>query len=136
MIALGWLTNHFYLKTISKEQVFRIDKYHPEIPMILGMIGAMLLMGSTANIDTGKRDGKWHTFCASKFFIFTLVAQIYNTVVCSIVYSKIKTLSRVNLYCKQGLVGLMLVQLYISTSYGGGVFEEEKEFGSVINVIL
>jgi len=64
MIALGWLTNHFYLKSIAKEKVFRINQYHPEIAMILGMIGAMLLMGSTANLDTGKRNySELNCFC-------------------------------------------------------------------------
>ena len=57
--------------------------------MVMGIIGGMLLMGSTANLDTGRTHPKWHTFCASKFFIFTLLALIYNTVLYSIVHSKI-----------------------------------------------
>lgn len=81
LLALGWLTNHFYLRSIAREKAFNIAKYHPEISMILGLIGSMLLMGSTANIDTGKSNGKWHGFCASNFFIFTILAQIYNTVI-------------------------------------------------------
>jgi hypothetical protein len=75
------MTNHFYLRSIAREKAFNISKYHPEISMILGLIGSMLLMGSTANIDTGKVNGKWHNFCASNFFVFTILAQIYNTVI-------------------------------------------------------
>jgi hypothetical protein len=82
--------------------------------MVLGLIGAMMLMGSTANIDTGKRNGKWHTFCASKFFIFTLVAQLYNTVIYCIVHKKIGVVSIANLYFKLVILVLLLVQLAIS----------------------
>jgi hypothetical protein len=117
-VILGWLTNHFYLKSISREAAFRIEKYYPEIPLIMGLMGGMLLMGSTANLDTGKRNGKWHTFCASKFFLFTLVALLYNTVLYCIVHSKIRKVSLPNLYFKLALVAALLIQLYISLEYG------------------
>ena len=94
----------------------------------------MLLMGSTANIDTGKRNGKWHTFCASRFFILTLVALIYNTVIYCIVHSKVGKVNVPNLYFKLGLVAAMLLQLYISLQYGLQM-ETDHDFNSV-NVIL
>ena len=97
----------------------------------------MLLMGSTANLDTGIRNGKWHTFCASRFFIFTLFAQIYNTVLCGIVYSKIKTISRTNLYVKYVLVLSYFVQLYISLKYGEDLWSEDRSgLNSVVGKIL
>jgi len=86
-------------------------------------MGAMLLMGSTANIDTGIGNGDWHVACASNFFIFTLVAQLYNTIICWIVYSEIKTISKINLYFKSVLIALLVVQLIISSTKGAiGVF--------------
>lgn len=133
-MVLGWLTNHFYLKSISREAAFRIEKYLPEIPLILGMMGGMLLMGSTANIDTGKRNGKWHTFCASKFFLLTLVALLYNTVLYWIVHSKIGKVNVSNLYFKLALVGALLLQLYISINYG--LQMEAEEYFNSVDVII
>jgi hypothetical protein len=101
----------------------------------MGIMGGMLLMGSTANLDTGKRHPKWHTFCASKFFIFTLLALIYNTVLYCIVYSKIKTVSLTNIYLKLALVAAILIQLFISLEYGSFLVEVEDGYESV-HVIL
>ena len=86
--------------------------------MILGLIGSMLLMGSTANIDTGKVNGKWHGFCASNFFVFTILAQIYNTVIFWIVSEKIQTVSKNNLYLKFFVLGLLIVQLLVAIQDG------------------
>lgn len=120
------MTNHFYLRSIAREKVFNISKYHPEIAMILGLIGSMLLMGSTANIDTGKSNGKWHGFCASNFFIFTILAQIYNTVIFWIVNEKIQTVSKSNLYLKIFVLVLLIIQLLIALQ--DGVYSKE-DFG-------
>ena len=87
LLILGWMTNNFYLRTIGKEHVFRVKKYHPEVASILGIMGALLLMGNTATIDTGKINTKWHTTCATTFFIFTLVAQVYNTIIYWLIYN-------------------------------------------------
>jgi uncharacterized membrane protein YedE/YeeE len=29
LVGLGWVTNYFYLKTVAREKVFRIEKYYP-----------------------------------------------------------------------------------------------------------
>jgi len=86
----------------------------------------MLLMGSTANIDTGKANGKWHGFCASNFFVFTILAQIYNTVIFWIVSEKIQTVSKNNLYLKLFVLGLLIVQLLIAIQ--DGIYAKE-DFG-------
>jgi hypothetical protein len=101
----------------------------------MGIIGGMLLMGSTANLDTGKRHPKWHTFCASRFFIFTLLALIYNAVLYCIVYAKIKTVSVLNLYFKVVLVALTVLQIVISSMYGEFDAETGERLGSV-NIFL
>ena len=67
--ALGWFTNHFYLKSIAYEKVININKYKPQVILVIGLMGSFLLMGSTANIDTGKQNMKWHTACASSFLL-------------------------------------------------------------------
>jgi len=105
--------------------------------MILGVMGAMLLMGSTANLDTGKSDGHWHTSCASSFFIFTLVALVYNTFIGWIVYKNIKTLSIVNLYFKTAIFASILFQLLLSQIYGAiGLLGENKSLGNDMDKIL
>lgn len=124
LIILGWLTNEFYLRTIAREKVFYIKKYHPEVATIIGSMGALLLMGSTANIDTGKMNDDWHVNCASAFFICTLVAQAYNTVIFWLIYNQIKTISYRNLLYKSFVFLLLIVQL-IYSSVG---FEDQHIF--------
>lgn len=119
--------------------MFRLERYQPKVCMIIGMMGAMLLMGSTANLDTGKRHNSWHTSCASSFFVLTLVAQIYNTVICCLVRLKIKTISLNNLYFKLVLFALNMVQYYISTNYGAiGLFnyDADKSLGNDVDKFL
>jgi hypothetical protein len=53
LLILGWMTNHFFLETVSREQGINLKKYYPQIPLILGIAGGLLLMGNTATIDTG-----------------------------------------------------------------------------------
>jgi len=90
------------------------------------MMGSMGLMGSTASIDTGIRNQHWHTRCASTFFVFTFIAQTYNTIICCIVRYKIKTISLTNVYMKLILLALNLIQFYISNHHGAiGLFNFE-----------
>lgn len=86
--------------------------------MILGVMGAMFLMGSTANIDTGITHPKWHGHCAVSFFVLTVLALIYNTVIYYIVRSKIGIISQSNLYFKLILLVLTVIQVYIGTKNG------------------
>jgi hypothetical protein len=53
LIILGWMTNHFFLQTFCREHGINLKKYYAQIPLILGIIGGLLLMGNTATIDTG-----------------------------------------------------------------------------------
>ena len=67
-------------------------------------------MGNTASIDTGNMDKKLHVFCASKFFIVTFLAQIYNTVICAWLSDQTKLISKKNLYLKYFILGMLLLQ--------------------------
>lgn len=115
LLILGWFTNHFLLKTIALEHSFNIKKYLPEIPLIIGTMGGLLLMGNTATIDTGVMNGNIHTFCASRFFILTIIAQVYNTVICVNLYKKTKALSKANLYMKFFVIFLLILQIIDSS---------------------
>jgi hypothetical protein len=118
LLFLGWLVNHFYFKSVAKEKVVRIDNYRPEVSLILGMMGAMSLMGSTANIDTGIRNGSWHQRCAASFFLLTSLAIFYNTFLCWIIYEKTRDISRTSMAIKVLLTVLMLIQMWISLENG------------------
>jgi hypothetical protein len=78
-------------------------------------MGSLLLMGSTANIDTGKMNEDWHSTCASTFFIFTLIAQLYNTIIYWLIYNKIKTINYTNLLYKSFVIFLLVLQLIYSS---------------------
>jgi hypothetical protein len=107
--------------------------------MIMGMMGSMGLMGSTASIDTGIRNQDWHTRCASTFFVFTFFAQTYNTIICSIVRYKIKNLNLANVYLKLLLLALNIIQLYISSHHGAiGLFnfDYDLSLGNDIDKLL
>ena len=51
---MSYFINHFWLKSLAYSSVFNLKKYKPEVTMGFGIIGGMFLMGSTANLDTGK----------------------------------------------------------------------------------
>lgn len=70
----------------------------------------MLLMGNTATIDTGIMDENAHTFFASNFFKVTLLAQILNTVICTLLSKKTKLISTYNLYAKYFVIFLLILQ--------------------------
>ncbi len=82
----------------------------------------MLLMGSTANIDTGKMNGHWHSTCASNFFIITLITQFLNTIMYAVLSTKIKSINHKNLLFKYFLILLVVIQYIVSVLLG--YFEE------------
>ena len=114
-MALGWFTNHFYMKSVAMEHIVDIRKYRPQVILILGLVGSMFLMGSTANIDTGKNNGKWHTFCASKFFITTVVAQLLNAGLYAKLHFKHNMFSKNLVYAKLFMGFLIILQLVIAS---------------------
>ena len=118
LLILGWISNYFYLLSVAQEKAYKLPLFQSEICTILGITGSLFLMGSTANIDTGKMNTKWHTLCASRFFLLTVIAQIYNTIICTIVQTNTRGLSEGNLVFKYGLIGLILLQLMVSVVKG------------------
>lgn len=129
MVILGWLTNYFYLLTLGREHAFNVRQYYPQVGLVAGIMGGLLLMGNTATIDTGKMNDKWHTFCASNFFIFTLAAQVYNAIVYSLVYQKTKAVSYDNLIFKYVIIALLALQGLLSLYQGnvGGFWNLNEE---------
>lgn len=125
------MTNYFFLQTFCREHGINLKKYYPQIPLVLGIMGGLLLMGNTATIDTGKMNEKLHEFCASKFFIVTLIAQIYNTYICTDLQRKTHAISRTNLYLKYFVLFMLILQIIDSSIKGEGpLFEERFAVGS------
>lgn len=90
-------------------------------------MGGLLLMGNTATIDTGVMNGKLHGFCASKFFILTFIAQIYNTVIVTIFYRKTKAISLWNLYLKYFILLMLVLQAIDASIKGEGLIVGGKD---------
>lgn len=118
-ILLGWMTNTFYLRTVAKEKGFHIQRYQPQIPMVLGMMGALFITVSTATLDTGERKGKLHVHCASGFFICTYFAILYNTAIYWVTQNKTRALNGRLLIWKTVIAGILAAMtIYNSFSVG------------------
>ncbi len=135
LFVLGWLTNNFWLKTIARESTYNIRKIYPEIGMVMGMMSGLFLMGSTANIDTGKRDGVWHQHCAAAFFVFISLAIFYNTFVYYSVYKNTNKISKFSMGVKAIIVVSMIIQGYISAEYGSYSWSYGTPLDSIGNLI-
>lgn len=118
LVILGWMTNLMYLKTVAYEQVVNLHPYKLSVMTTIGIVGSMSLMGSTALIDTGKENMHLHQKCAQIFFVLTIVAQLYNTVVYTLLWQKHNILNKYLVYTKLILALLFIVQIYLSAQSG------------------
>jgi len=59
-----------------------------------------------------------HEFCARNFFVWTLIAQIYNIVICHDLSQKTKAISKINLYLKYAVLIAIVVQILEGVSKG------------------
>jgi len=84
--------------------------------LVIGMLGSIALMGSTALIDTGYQNMTWHQHCAATFFVLTIIAQLYNTVIYGMLWYKNK-FGNVVLVCIKIMIGvLFMIQIYLSAT--------------------
>lgn len=92
-------------------------------------------MVSTAMIDTGVMKHDWYQYYASKFVVFTSIAQILNTIICWILHSKAKVLSEANLGLKTGLTILLVIQLLISSRLADNYGSSLLEWTLTVNIV-
>ncbi len=88
----------------------------------------MFLMGVTATIDTGMMNESWHELVTRQFFVLSILAQIYNVIICSI-FSRISlSISVWNLYVKYFVILLFVMQLAdgAAVEYFMGRIESDK----------
>jgi hypothetical protein len=115
------MTNYHLLRTVCLEHGINLKAYHPKVPLTAGVMGGMLLMMSTACIDTGHMFELLHDVCATSFFIVTFFAQIYNTVIVIDIQKKCNAFSQINMYVKYAILGILAVQLAESFTSGYGL---------------
>ena len=131
MLVLGWMANNFVLRTVALEHGINLKKYHYHIPLIAGLMGGMLLMMSTALIDTGHMFELAHDICATSFFILSFFAQVYNSVIVFDIQSRTNAFNQLNIYFKYLILGLLAAQLLYSLASGYGLtgyvtFKDDK----------
>lgn len=81
-------------------------------------MGSILLMISTACLDTGYRSGSLHVHCASSFFVLSFFAILYNTVLYWLVYYHTQALNKTLLILKTVIAVFLIIQVIINTRYG------------------
>jgi hypothetical protein len=84
--------------------------------LVIGILGSIALMGSTALIDTGHQNMTWHQHCAATFFVLTIIAQLYNTVIYSMLWYKNKFGNVILVYTKIVIAILFIIQIYLSAT--------------------
>ena len=115
-MILGHFTNHFIIMQKCYDKVFQIKKYHPEIMLVMGIMGCLFLMGNTALIDTGIMNTPLHVACAGQFFICSILATFYNTFIGWILFRKAKVSGCFSFILKLGLAVALFFQGYLSFS--------------------
>jgi len=82
--------------------------------MIMGMMGSIFLMISTACLDTGYREGKLRNNCAASFFVMSFFAILYNTVLYWVVYNNTKGVNRALLLIKTAIAISLVIQVILT----------------------
>ena len=148
LLALSNFIIYYWVMTLAHESTFDIGKYRPQIGAVFGIGGALFLMGSTANLDTGKQNGDWHVFCAGNFFAWTIFSGWYHTFLSWALYSNTKTVSLKMTLIKTALSLAILVQLIwdlslksMSLEEGvgdrmGNILEYTASFSSLANYLI
>ena len=111
---MSYFLNHFSIIAVSAENSFHIKKYKPKITLFFGTLGILALFVNTATIDTGYMNTHLHVLCAGCFFLFTIIACIYNTLIYWVIYLHIKSINFVSLIIKTILVLGMIIQIYLN----------------------
>lgn len=92
-------------------------------------MGGIFLFVSTAAIDTGRTFKHLHNWCASSFFVFTILSCLYNTYICYVLYSKTGKIGRISMYVKIVFVVAFVVQLVLGSQ--AGFYENFWEYMAV-----
>lgn len=78
--------SYFWVLQTAYDSVYNVRKLYPGFGTVLGIAGSMFLTASTALLDTGEHSTRWHVFCATTFFILTILSVWYHTCVSLVLY--------------------------------------------------
>ena len=122
-LILSHVLSYFWICHTAREHAFNIAKYKPGIGTVMGITGAMFLMGSTANLDTGKHNTSWHVFCAGNFFIWSILSVLYYTYQSVVLYTKLNAGGKIPTILKVVLSVLIIIQDYLDTTTNDRLFQ-------------
>jgi hypothetical protein len=72
-------------------------------------MGAIALMAASATIDTGVYKNHFHVICAVVFFLTTIIACAYKTIICLVVYFTTHHISKLNVILKTIVGGTLVI---------------------------
>lgn len=101
----------------------------------MGITGSLFLMGSTANLDTGKHNTNWHVFCAGNFFVWNILSVWYYTYACAVLYTKVKAGGKISLIAKLVVSGLILIQVYLDTTANEDFIMQHRLHSKLANIL-
>lgn len=128
LLIMTWILNYFMLHS----RCSKAGRFLPQLSVLLGCAGAVALMGSTATLDTGKHNTKWHVRCASSFFLLSIMACLYNTLVCCLIQRISNCFSRGSMIVRYALSALLAVWLYLALF----AHSPNKNFGNIVEYTL
>ena len=134
IMALSHIVCYFWVVTVSYENIFDIGKYRPGIGTIMGVAGALFLMGSTSMIDTGKDNVNWHVFCAGNAFIWSILSCWYHTYISCVLYSKTKAVGQNTTVIKVILSIAIVVQAILDSTSVEGI--EGSRLGNTLEYTI
>ena len=101
----------------------------------MGIAGAMFLMGSTANLDTGKHNTNWHVFCAGNFFVWSIFSVWYHTYISVVLYTKAKAGEKIPTIIKVVLSILILIQVVMDANAHEEDFLQHRVRSNLSNIL-
>lgn len=117
LLIMTWFLHYFWLRT----KVAHAGRYLPEIFLFLGTIGAIGLMAASATIDTGVYKNHIHVICAVVFFLGTIWACIFDTLICLVIWRTKQTISQLNVTLKvivsMSLFVWMILAIFYKSPY-------------------
>ena len=126
LMALSHMICYFWVLTLGYENVFDIGRYRPQIGAIMGVGGALFLMGNTSTLDTGKHNTNWHVFCAVNAFLWSILACWYHSYISFILYTKTGSVGMRSTAVKIILSVLILIQIILDSTAQTWISVENK----------
>ena len=134
-LILSHILSYFWVIQTAHDHAFNISKHKPGVGIVMGIAGAMFLMGSTANLDTGKHNTNWHVFCAGNFFVWSIFSVWYHTYISVVLYTKAKAGEKIPTIIKVVLSILILIQVVMDANAHEEDFLQHRVRSNLSNIL-